>query len=109
MLKEYKLGDLIEVSRRGEPCRRILCHRRQIHHTSPDKIKACTVYILNLESQQKIGAFLRSIEDKINLNRQINQIFYAIGFIVLKPANNRPICEQQKATIPQNGNRTRIP
>lgn len=38
----------------------------KIRHTSPDKIKACTVYIPNLESQKKIDAFLRSIEEKIN-------------------------------------------
>ena len=58
-----------------------VAQQTKIRHTSPDKIKACTVYIPNLESQKKIGAFLRSIEDKINLNRQINQNFYAIGFI----------------------------
>ena len=45
----------------------------KIRHTSPDKIKACTVYIPNLENQKNIGLILRTIEEKINLNKQINQ------------------------------------
>ena len=37
----------------------------KIRHTSPDKIKACTVYIPNLENQKNIGLILRTIEPKI--------------------------------------------
>jgi len=44
-----------------------------IRHTSPDKIKACKVYIPELAEQKKIAKFLRLLEDKINLNRKINQ------------------------------------
>ena len=44
-----------------------------IRHTSPDKIKACKVYIPELAEQKKIAKLLRLIEDKINLNRKINQ------------------------------------
>lgn len=44
-----------------------------IRHTSPDKIKACKVYIPEVEEQKKIAKLLRLIEDKINLNRQINR------------------------------------
>lgn len=44
-----------------------------IRHTSPDKIKACKVYIPELSEQKKIAKLLGLIEDKINLNRQINR------------------------------------
>ena len=44
----------------------------KIRHTSPDKIKDCTVWIPSLEEQTKIGQFLYDIDSKIALNRQIN-------------------------------------
>ena len=44
-----------------------------IRHTSPDKIKACKVYIPVLSEQKKIAQYLGLIEDKINLNKQINR------------------------------------
>lgn len=55
-----------------------------IRHTSPDKIKDCTVYIPKIDNQKKIAQFLDYIEEKINLNRKENatleamakQIFY---------------------------------
>ncbi len=60
-----------------------LCTRKQqlsaaaqqtkIRHTSPDKIKDCTVWIPELSEQKCIGKLLRSIDSKIELNRQINQ------------------------------------
>ena len=44
----------------------------KIRHTSPDKIMDCTVWIPNLENQIKIGRILTDIDNKIALNRQIN-------------------------------------
>ena len=43
----------------------------KIRHTSPDKIKACVVYIPeDVTIQHKIGALLNSIDEKILLNRK---------------------------------------
>lgn len=44
----------------------------KIRHTSPDKIKDCTVWIPEYSSQEKIGNFLSSIDKKIALNSRIN-------------------------------------
>ena len=44
----------------------------KIRHTSPDKIMDCTVWIPNLENQIKIGRILTDIDNKIALNRAIN-------------------------------------
>ena len=44
----------------------------KIRHTSPDKIKDCTVWIPNLEGQKRIGRILTDIDSKIAINRQIN-------------------------------------
>ena len=45
----------------------------KIRHTSPDKIKACVVYIPEvLTVQHSIGEFLTAIDDKIALNRKAN-------------------------------------
>ena len=44
----------------------------KIRHTSPDKIKSCTVWIPELSEQKRIGRLLRSIDHKIELNRAIN-------------------------------------
>ena len=44
----------------------------KIRHTSPDKIKECVVWIPELNEQRRIGRILRNIDDKISLNRQIN-------------------------------------
>lgn len=43
----------------------------KIRHTSPDKIKDCTVFIPSVEDQKKIAAILRSIDDKIAMNSAI--------------------------------------
>lgn len=40
----------------------------KIRHTSPDKIKDCTVYIPSIGEQKKIAAVLSSIDDKIAIN-----------------------------------------
>ena len=44
----------------------------KIRHTSPDKIMDCTVWIPNIENQIKIGRILTDIDNKIALNRSIN-------------------------------------
>ena len=51
----------------------------KIRHTSPDKIKDCIVWIPELEEQRRIGRILRDIDDKISLNRQINDNLEAIA------------------------------
>ena len=44
----------------------------KIRHTSPDKIKDCTVWIPNLDVQKKVGQLLSDIDAKIALNRAVN-------------------------------------
>lgn len=44
----------------------------KIRHTSPDKIKECTVWIPSLDIQKRIGRILTDIDNKIAINRQIN-------------------------------------
>lgn len=44
----------------------------KIRHTSPDKIKSCTVWIPEYLNQEKIGRLLSSLDDKITLNRRMN-------------------------------------
>ena len=44
----------------------------KIRHTSPDKIKECTVWIPSLDVQKRIGRILTGIDNKIAINRQIN-------------------------------------
>ena len=44
----------------------------KIRHTSPDKIKECTVWIPSLDVQKRIGRILTDIDNKIAINRQIN-------------------------------------
>lgn len=51
----------------------------KIRHTSPDKIKDCTVWIPELTEQKRIGKLLRSIDRKIELNRAINQNLEAMA------------------------------
>lgn len=47
----------------------------KIRHTSPDKIRDCTVWIPELTEQKRIGKLLRSLDRKIELNRSVNQNF----------------------------------
>ena len=44
----------------------------KIRHTSPDKIKDCTVWIPNLDVQKRVGQLLSDIDAKIALNRAVN-------------------------------------
>lgn len=50
-----------------------------IRHTSPDKIKDCTVFLPDPKDQQKIADFLNQIEDKIALNRKENATLEAMA------------------------------
>jgi restriction endonuclease S subunit len=50
-----------------------VAQQTKIRHTSPDKIKGCTVWIPELSEQKRIGKLLRSLDSKIELNRAINQ------------------------------------
>lgn len=50
-----------------------------IRHTSPDKIKDCTVYIPEPTEQQKIADFLNQIEEKIAINKKENEILEAMA------------------------------
>lgn len=51
----------------------------KIRHTSPDKIRDCTVWIPELTEQKRIGKLLRSLDRKIELNRAINQNLEAMA------------------------------
>lgn len=51
----------------------------KIRHTSPDKIKDCTVWIPSLAEQKKIGKFLFDIDCKIEINRSLNHNLEAIA------------------------------
>ena len=51
----------------------------KIRHTSPDKIKECTVWIPSLDVQKRIGRILTDIDNKIALNRQINDNLEAMA------------------------------
>lgn len=44
----------------------------KIRHTSPDKIKNCTVWIPEYSVQEKIGNVLSALDEKIALNSRIN-------------------------------------
>ncbi len=45
----------------------------KIRHTSPDAIKGCKVFVPDLPNQKRIGSLLRTLDDKIALNQQINR------------------------------------
>ena len=51
----------------------------KIRHTSPDKIKDCTVWVPEFEEQKRIGRILTDIDEKITLNRQINDNLPMLG------------------------------
>lgn len=50
-----------------------------IRHTSPDKIKACKVFIPALPEQKMIASLLSAIDKKIAVNRAINQNLEALA------------------------------
>ena len=51
----------------------------KIRHTSPDKIKDCTIWLPPLPEQKKIGQLLSDIDRKIALNRAINDKLEAMA------------------------------
>ncbi len=51
----------------------------KIRHTSPDKIKACTVWVPELDNQRTIGQLLASLDEKILLNKRINDNLEAMA------------------------------
>ena len=51
----------------------------KIRHTSPDKIKECTVWIPSLDIQKRIGRIFTDIDNKIAINRQINDNLEAMA------------------------------
>ena len=51
----------------------------KIRHTSPDRIKDCTVWLPCLNEQKRIGRLLRTIDSKIELNRAINHNLEALA------------------------------
>ena len=51
----------------------------KIRHTSPEKIKDCTVWAPDFETQKRIGRILTDIDNKIAINRQINDNLEAMA------------------------------
>ena len=51
----------------------------KIRHTSPDKIKSCTVWVPELDEQRAIGRLLASLDYKIQLNKRINDNLEAMA------------------------------
>lgn len=51
----------------------------KIRHTSPDKIKDCTVWLPSLEKQEQIGQLLFDLDRKIEINREINHNLEAMA------------------------------
>ena len=51
----------------------------KIRHTSPDKIKDCTVWLPSLAEQKRIGQLLFDIDRKIELNRALNHNLEAMA------------------------------
>ena len=51
----------------------------KIRHTSPDKIKDCTVWLPSLEEQKQIGQLLFDLDRKIELNCAINHNLEAMA------------------------------
>lgn len=45
----------------------------KIRHTSPDAIKACKVFVPPLSEQKKIASVLSALDEKIALNKKMNQ------------------------------------
>ena len=51
----------------------------KIRHTSPDKIKDCTVWLPDLQNQKRIGSIFTDIDSKIAINRAINDNLEAMA------------------------------
>ena len=57
----------------------VAAQQTKIRHTSPDKIKDCTVWIPELDEQIAIGRLLASLDEKMLLNKQINDNLEAMA------------------------------
>ena len=57
----------------------VAAQQTKIRHTSPDKIKDCVVWIPDLEEQKRIASILSALDNKIALNREINQNLEAMA------------------------------
>ena len=57
----------------------VAAQQTKIRHTSPDKIKACTVWVPELDDQKAIGRLLASLDEKIQLNKRINDNLEAMA------------------------------
>ncbi|KAA5220367.1 restriction endonuclease subunit S [Bacteroides finegoldii] len=51
----------------------------KIRHTSPEKIKDCTVWVPDFDVQKNIGRILTDIDNKIAINRRINDNLEAMA------------------------------
>ena len=51
----------------------------KIRHTSPEKIKDCTVWVPDFDVQKNIGRILTDIDNKIVINRRINDNLEAMA------------------------------
>ena len=51
----------------------------KIRHTSPDKIKDCTIWLPSLAEQKQIGQLLFDIDRKIEINRSLNHNLEAMA------------------------------
>ena len=51
----------------------------KIRHTSPDKIKDCTIWLPSLAEQKQIGQLLFDIDREIEINRSLNHNLEAIA------------------------------
>ena len=49
----------------------------KIRHTSPEKIKDCTIWVPDFYTQKNIGRILTDIDNKIAINRRINDNLHA--------------------------------
>ena len=65
-LQKYKLGEPLDV-------------KRGVSLTGADKIKDCVVWIPDLEEQKRIASILSALDNKIALNRAINQNLPTLG------------------------------
>ena len=65
-LQKYKLGEPLDV-------------KRGVSLTGADKIKDCVVWIPDLEEQKRIASILSALDNKIALNREINQNLEAMA------------------------------
>jgi len=79
-----------------------------VHHTSPDRIYEVEVQIPPIKIQEKIVSILKSIDDKIQLNRQMNETLeemamtlYKHWFVDFGPFQDGEFVESELGMIPK--------